>query len=273
MNLLSNVSTPVSSANSSAIVSLSGRNRTSRLSSAAAKTSSFLANLHPTRWRRWNSGTPSIISSNNNGISSRSSLLLSQSQDQLGSFSSASSLRSPVNSGNKDKIKAWIKEHAKNFIRKYFDNEDSNDENNHPAMSTLNRINAAIDILDKGRDIEALSEIRCVISDGDISPFELIHCGVIRKLMHYLTHTLDGEEARDKRIRKFLHVFIGSPVDTSTVMDYSYEMSINASPFSSLVVKLNACVSQLEQFPVRVSEVIGTGAGVGEWLGRAGPVD
>lgn len=252
------ISMPVSNNNNQVLISgsASNRGRSSKLSSAAAKTSSFFANLYPARWKRWNNANPSIIGSNPSNLSAQKSMLLSQSQDHLGSLSS-SSPRSPNKNCNKEKIRIWIKEQAKAFLEKYFDNSDNTDE----AMSTLNRINAAMDIFAKGKDLQALRELKSVLMEGDISPFELIHCGIIKKLMHYLTHTETGDNDRDARIRRFFHVFLGTPADANTVISFDPTIKLNPTPFSSLVNKLNACISQLEQFPVRVHDIIGTGAG------------
>ncbi|RWS01072.1 putative E3 ubiquitin-protein ligase TRIP12-like protein, partial [Dinothrombium tinctorium] len=100
-----------------------------------------------------------------------------------------------------------------------------------------------------------------VIMEGDISPFELIHSGIVNKLLRYLICSEDSEFERDKRIRLFLHVFIGSPIDDSRPLCSKLDLDLNSAPLNAFVNKLNACISQLEQFPVRVHDVIGTGTG------------
>ena len=113
-------------------------------------------------------------------------------------------------------------------------------------------------------NLVALEELRDVLVSGDISPFELIHSGVVRQLLQFLTKKDDG--LRDDRIRCFLHVFIGAPLlktDPANLAGKGEKKMtpIDPTPLSVLVMKLNACVSQLEQFPVRVHDVIGTGSG------------
>ncbi|XP_074599417.1 E3 ubiquitin-protein ligase ctrip isoform X2 [Brevipalpus obovatus] len=249
----------VSSSNHVLISGSAGANRgrPSKLSSAAAKTSSFFANLYPARWKRWNNANSSIIGANAPNLSARQSMLLSQSQDHLGSLSGSSSPRSPNNNGNKEKIRQWVREQAKAFLEKYFNEADETNE----AMSTLNRINAAMEIFDKDKDLEALKEFRTVLTEGDISPFELIHCGIIKKLIHYLTHEDKDCVDRDTRIRRFLSVFLGTPVDDSFIEPSELDLKLDTSSLIFLVSKLNACISQLEQFPVRVHDIIGTGTG------------
>lgn len=73
--------------------------------------------------------------------------------------------------------------------------------------------------------MRALADIRSVVIDSDISSFELIHSGLVRKLLQYLT-TSDGgplpfgSNARDDRLRSFLHVFMGSPVSKHTCENF-----------------------------------------------------
>jgi E3 ubiquitin-protein ligase TRIP12 len=61
--------------------------------------------------------------------------------------------------------------------------------------------------------IENLQEIANIMSDSDVSPFEIIHSGLVGKLLKYLTSHSDLS-ARDDRIRRFLHVFLNCPVST-----------------------------------------------------------
>ena len=50
------------------------------------------------------------------------------------------------------------------------------------------------------------------MSDSDVSPFEIIHSGLVEKLLTYIT--VSDPQLRDLRLRKFLHVFLGCPVST-----------------------------------------------------------
>ena len=50
-----------------------------------------------------------------------------------------------------------------------------------------------------------------IMKDSDVSPFEVIHSGLVRRLLQYLT-TAEGAVPRDIRIRRFLHVFLNCPV-------------------------------------------------------------
>ncbi|RWS30969.1 E3 ubiquitin-protein ligase TRIP12-like isoform X1 [Leptotrombidium deliense] len=246
--------------------SVGSHGRSFKLSSAAAKTSSFLANLHPARWGRWNNTSHGVIGSSagNSGGNSRNSILSSHSQDAMGSMSGVSSPRSPNSIGNKEKVKAWIKEQAKLFIEKYFSSSDvstGDSGDQHPAMNTLNRVKCAMEVFEKGNCVKALQEIKSVIMEGDISPFELIHSGIVSKLLRFLTNCEDGECERNKRIRMFLNVFIGSPIDHLSPITSKLELNIGSASLTAFVNKLNACISQLEQFPVRVHDVVGTGTG------------
>ena len=62
----------------------------------------------------------------------------------------------------------------------------------------------------QGCDTEALQDIAAITRESDVSPFELIHSGLVGKFLTYLT-TLNAEE-RQMKLRRFLHVFINCPV-------------------------------------------------------------
>ncbi|CAL1261818.1 unnamed protein product [Larinioides sclopetarius] len=215
-----------------------------KLSSAAAKTSSFLANLNPARWGRWSSSSPVT-----GRLSTQEPCLVQRSSP----FANTT--------GNREKIKAWIKEQAQKFDEEFFSVEQPG--LSHPAMNVLNRLTAAVGQLDSLGDscLKALFEIRSVVMDSDISSFEVIHSGLVKKLLLYLTTSDDGSlpfesTTLDGRLRAFLHVFMGTPISLVTHFDAG---KLDSSPLVALVCKLNACVSQLEQFAVKVHDLPGAG--------------
>lgn len=57
---------------------------------------------------------------------------------------------------------------------------------------------------------------------------------------------------RDDRLRAFLHIFAGLP--KNPVIPGGGLPAIKSTPFSAFVAKLHGCVTQLEQFPVRVHD-------------------
>jgi len=111
----------------------------------------------------------------------------------------------------------------------------------------------AVESLNKKDVVPALEELKAVLQGSDISPFELIHSRIVEKLLYLLTHSDPSLASRPDRIRSFLSVFLGKTADEKS--------SLNPAPFSALISKLNGCISQLEQFPVRVHDVVGTGSG------------
>ncbi len=61
--------------------------------------------------------------------------------------------------------------------------------------------------------VESLEEISIIVSESDVSSFEIQHSGLVKQLLLYLTS--NGERvtvSRDERIKRFLHVFFGCPV-------------------------------------------------------------
>ncbi|XP_014232904.2 E3 ubiquitin-protein ligase TRIP12 isoform X2 [Trichogramma pretiosum] len=202
------------------------------------KNNRFLGNLNPARW-----GKKSSSPSNSN--------------DKRDSTSSASLSKPPSNpnltGGNREKAKAWVREEAQQFLTRYqLDTPCS-----HPALTVLSRLTAAIQRLqspDSDEMYSALTELRDVILESDISPFEMNHSGLIKALLNYLT--MEGNGSRQERLKTFWKLFAESTMQTENLVDY------NPGAFGALVSKVSSCASQLEQFPVKVHD-LPAGSGVG----------
>ncbi|XP_071797988.1 E3 ubiquitin-protein ligase TRIP12-like isoform X1 [Asterias amurensis] len=254
---------------------------------ATASQRSFLSSLNPSRWGRSNSsgnGTtpPGSGNSNSSGStppcekSSRESGLHRASShhghhhsdrgfglDSQGIGLTASmhlasaSGSSSTSSSQKEKVKSWIKEQANKFINQYFGEEMQGES--HPALSMLNRLCTAVDqlVLDKEQDITVLQEIANILSNSDVSPFEILHSGLVSRLLNFLTSN-SGRESLDRytRLKRFLHVFLHCPLPDSTpvrILDH-----LVTPPFIALVSKINGCINHLEQFPVKVHDLPGS---------------
>ena len=266
------------------------RTRGFKLSSAAAKTSSFFASLHPSRWGKWSNGTngaaggqppangqsPLLESStaSNSRIyhrSSNASILSNEFNSQNG--------MSPRNfaNGNREKIKKWIKEQARLFVERYFsgDGEEVDGQESkaskQQATNTLKKLKQALDQLDNKQYLKSLNNFKNILIEGDLSSFELINSGLIQKLTTFLTSTGEADKSepeREKRICIFLSVFIKSPLNPNEIKPIILG-EIDAQPFSTLIAKLNACVSHLEQFPVRVHDIMPNSSASGNIRGTS----
>ncbi|XP_069194933.1 E3 ubiquitin-protein ligase TRIP12 isoform X12 [Procambarus clarkii] len=248
--------------------------------SGGSSKSSFLANFNPSRWGRCNSATSTPSHESPAG------------KDKLVSNNISSSGSS---SNNKEVVRVWVRDQAQRLNQQYFTTELQGAS--HPALSVLNRLIAAIQQLEQEPNsaVQALREISRIVTESDISPFEVIHSGLVRCLLTYLTAsenttlslTHDGalltaiggvssssenggltaiciSTPRDTRLRNFLHVFLGCTLNTLSLgtVDTSH-----IALFSALITKLNGCVNQLEQFPVKVHDLPGTAL---SGLGRGG---
>jgi E3 ubiquitin-protein ligase TRIP12 len=305
-----------------------GRGRPSfKLSSAASKTSSFFASLHPSRWGRWTStsGTPNSggpgqnnllegqhvsgsrgvlhrasssgsagaatlldsanLSSSTRGVLHRASsavgsaLLMSSSDPTAVISHSYPALASPrVHACNREKIRQWIHSQSISFVEKYFPcNEAGISVESHPALETLSKLTQALKMLELNEPHVALSIIRDLLLGGDISSFELIYSGFVQKMTQFLTEQLPEVDSqstdsappamltmpRNQRICLFLHIFAGAPEKPDSWLGNTTHLppDLRSEAFYSLVNKLNACVSHLEQFPVRVHDVLGSNSG------------
>lgn len=224
----SSVSTRVIAATTTTTVSASSTNR-SRFTTATMKTSNFLASLNPARW------------------AARGSERAFPKELGLTKSSSSSSLSAV----NREKVKTWIREQATKFFGEY--NGISNALNNKDSTvsDVLSQLTKAIKGLeDTSTYLTALTELKDVIITTDISPFELNHSGLVRALLKFLTR-LDGSntQERNHRLRCFIHVFAKCPLNDGILY-----IEPDSFALSTLVNKLNSCISQLEQFPVKVHD-------------------
>ncbi|GJQ67325.1 hypothetical protein Trydic_g8224 [Trypoxylus dichotomus] len=230
--------------NKSASIGNSTPSNTSRprCSTSSSKTSSFLQSLNPARWGR------------NMNSSSHDR---NYSKDSLTNCLGKSTSNSNITAGNREKTRSWIREQAAKFLETYSANELAG--NQHPALNVLSRLTAAIQKLPTDECGDALIELREILMESDISPFEVNHSGLIKALLNYLAG-VTGSLERDQRLRVFLNVFAGCPLDDNSVE----VVELKSMWMGALVAKLNGCISQLEQFPVKVHDLpAGSSAGRG----------
>ncbi|XP_057273080.1 E3 ubiquitin-protein ligase TRIP12 isoform X2 [Pezoporus wallicus] len=200
--------------------------------------SSFLASLNPKTWGRLStqSNSNNIEPARTAGVSG---LARAASKDTI--------------SNNREKIKGWIKEQAHKFVERYFSSENMDGSN--PALNVLQRLCTATEQLNLQVDggTECLVEIRSIVSESDVSSFEIQHSGFVKQLLHYLTSKCEKDAvSRDIRLKRFLHVFFSSPLPGEEPLG-RLEPLENA-PLLALVHKMNNCLSQMEQFPVKVHD-------------------
>uniref|UniRef100_A0A671LMX5 E3 ubiquitin-protein ligase n=2 Tax=Sinocyclocheilus anshuiensis TaxID=1608454 RepID=A0A671LMX5_9TELE len=191
--------------------------------------SSFLASLNPKTWGKLGTQTNSANSepSRTAGVSG---LARVPPKDSV--------------SNNRDKIKAWIKEQASKFVERYF-NSESVDRSN-PALNVLQRLCTATEQLNLQVDsgVECLEEISSIVSESDVSSFEIQHSGLVKQLLLYLTSNSERDTiSRDERIKRFLHVFFGCPIPGQEPLGH-LDLTENG-PLLALVHKMNNCLSQM----------------------------
>ncbi|KAM3834807.1 E3 ubiquitin-protein ligase TRIP12 isoform 4-T6 [Vipera latastei] len=215
--------------------------------------SSFLASLNPKTWGRLStqSNSNNIEPARTAGVSG---LARAASKDTI--------------SNNREKIKGWIKEQAHKFVDRYFSSENMDGSN--PALNVLQRLCTATEQLNLQVDggVECLVEIRSIVSESDVSSFEIQHSGFMKQLLLYLTSKGEKDAvSRDVRLKRFLHVFFSSPLPEEEPLG-RLEPLENA-PLLALVHKMNNCLSQMEQFPVKVHDFpSGNGTGSSFSLNR-----
>ncbi|XP_062604886.1 E3 ubiquitin-protein ligase TRIP12-like [Saccostrea cucullata] len=157
-------------------------------------------------------------------------------------------------SAHREKIKTWIKEQADRFLQQYFGPDPEG--TSHPALTVLNQLCSAAEQIQTEFDsgLEGMKSIAVIMRDSDVSPFEIIHSGLVQKLLAYLTSS-SCVVPRDVRIRRFLHIFLNCPAPDVL---HVKRLEIEGNPaMSYLVNKLIGCLHQLEQFQVKVHDLPG----------------
>ncbi|KAG8445495.1 hypothetical protein GDO86_010313 [Hymenochirus boettgeri] len=207
--------------------------------------SSFLASLNPKTWGRLStqSNSNNIEPARTAGVSG---LARAASKDTI--------------SNNRERIRTWIKEQAHKFVEKYFSSENMDGSN--PALNVLQRLCSATEQLNLQVDggVECLVEIRTIVSESDVSSFEIQHSGFVKQLLLYLTSQSEKDiVSRDVRLKRFLHVFFGTPLSAQVLKLAGEDPLGRVEPTEnnqllSLVHKMNNCLSQMEQFPVKVHD-------------------
>ncbi|XP_046804940.1 E3 ubiquitin-protein ligase TRIP12 isoform X3 [Lucilia cuprina] len=269
-----------STPSTSSKVRFSGGHHSSSSGQQSSKTSSFLASLNPARWGRQGSHHSSSSAASNSGFtkdstssSSTTSSHHNHSHPNSSAGSSAghsmagcSSLAAQnisksisqanlIAAGNREKARQWIREQAISFIKRYAaqDTKPGATADGSASTNVLQRLTSVISKLNGGFSdvLEALLELKTILLESDISPFEVNHSGLIKAMLNFMTAE-EGIVERDARLRAFMHVFAGLPLEP--MVKVGILPNIDASAFGAFVSKLNACVTQLEQFPVKVHD-------------------
>lgn len=216
----------------------SSNNGSSNKGSTRLTSKDFLQRLNPTRWTRWTQN------SSTQNTTTPSAPTTSTTTKDLSTQSKSSNL-------NKEKIKSWIKSQAKLFDDKYFLKVDEVIPDQNFSRNVLDDLTESISSLAVDKT-KALLTIKKILLETDLSSFELIHSGLVKKLLCFLVGADFSEDVRDQNLRTFLNVFFGAPLND--VIESIDEQKVDPKPLSILISKLNACVSQLEQFPLRVHD-------------------
>lgn len=90
--------------------------------------------------------------------------------------------------------------------------------------------------------MECLVEISSIVSESDVSSFEIQHSGLVKQLLLYLTSNTDRDLlSRDVRLKRFLHVFASCPVSHYTHTHSAQVLSHNTSAVTDSKVYILCC--------------------------------
>ncbi|XP_067615861.1 E3 ubiquitin-protein ligase TRIP12 isoform X5 [Eurosta solidaginis] len=247
---------------------------TSSSGGSSTKTS-FLASLNPARWGRQGSHHNSFtkdVGSNiaNSGSNPSGSTVNSAHTSSNSANSTTNSINKSISNaniiaaGNREKARQWVREQAISFVKRYSEQKGGKgDDSLCFSNSSTSGISGGTDVLNRLTTIifklngnfqdclDALLELKTILLESDISPFEVNHSGLIKAMLNFMTCE-DGVVERDRRLRSFLHVFSGLPLEPLNKVGQM--PIIDPVAFNAFVAKLNGCVTQLEQFPVKVHD-------------------
>jgi len=148
--------------------------------------------------------------------------------NQLDELSSRSTERQRTFSQSTQWIESQSKQIRENFTFRTSEN--------------LLRLSVAVEKLTKENFRTTLNEIGQIVANDDVSPFEILHSGFIRKLNEFFT---DETTNRNEFLKIFLQVFAQiPPIEKKTILNV-------------FISKLHGCVNQLEQLPIRVNDLAG----------------
>ncbi|XP_026839981.1 E3 ubiquitin-protein ligase TRIP12 isoform X1 [Drosophila persimilis] len=175
---------------------------------------------------------------------------------------------------NRERARQWVREQAIDFVKRYTEQEArrskassggaASESSSSTASNTQLSTAGSTNVLERLSSIllklngsyhdclDALLELKTILLESDISPFEVNHSGLIKAMLNYMTSE-SGLVDRDARLRSFMHVFAGLPLEPLT-QNVGQLPAIESVAFGAFVAKLNGCVTQLEQFPVKVHD-------------------
>lgn len=157
----------------------------------------------------------------------------------------------------KQKIRDWIQNQATSFLEKWSVEYSSSDKN--PALEVMRTLKKTVDNMDPSSTgcLNAINELCTLLSDSttSVSAFEFIHCEAPQKLYRILSE--DNPQLAvplTVRLRYFLHVFMGLPEQDAELSSWIPQ---EKPGILLLLQKLHGCISQTENFPVRVYDMPG----------------
>lgn len=181
---------------------------------------------------------------------------------------------------NRERARQWVREQAIDFVKRYTEQEarrskareseinsgaggtsgfggaasGSASTTSLASTTVLERLSSILLKLNGSYHdcLDALLELKNILLESDISPFEVNHSGLIKAMLNYMTSET-GLVERDARLRSFMHVFAGLPLEP-LLQNVGQLPTIEPLAFGAFVAKLNGCVTQLEQFPVKVHD-------------------
>lgn len=241
------------------------------LRNSKSSTSSFLSNLNPTKW-----GKSLSLALGHDGREASSSRALGKSSSTSSSVKMKQGLKIDLNAGgsskktvdNMEQVRQWVHNQSKNFLE-FFVESTVDEKMQSNILEQLTNI--AKNLSDSGTNVLEPLQKLASMSALEISPFELQHSGLVSSLLNFFTqpnYVKDAStesssacgryEKLNDNIRKFLSVFSGLPKEA--LMPVGYNISdfdqVQLEPLVNIVRKLNQCVGQLEQFPVKCRDLL-----------------
>lgn len=144
-----------------------------------------------------------------------------------------------------DRLRSWVQQRSRLLLRLLQASGDADQSEAAAQLSgTLRQL--------AGGHTQPLRQLASQLLTSQLSPFELLQAGLVRRLTTYLT--IGGGSERRGRLRSFLHAVAGCPASEAPQEPWQPTAG-DVAPLSALVSRLHACLNQQEQLPVKTFDV------------------
>lgn len=195
----------------------SSSNSTPRSRFGANPTKGFLASLNPARWGRHSSSSSASSSSSSTAAAAAGSSGYTKEGGAANPFGKYPSNSNLLVAANREKARQWVRDQSTLFLGQHGMAAEAEGQQGGAMVSGTDVLGRLSDVIRRlggqsNEILDALFELRNILMESDISPFEVNHSGLIKAMLNFMA-VEDGPVPRNDRLRAFMHVFADLPID------------------------------------------------------------